>query len=78
MEGTRSSESILTPRFLEGLSGVSITKICCGDLFAAVLTGKNLHVIYCHTFIEFSNNFVLTISLYPLCRRKATGTQAGQ
>ena len=40
LDGTRGPESMLIPKFLEGLSGVTITQVSCGDLFAAVLTGK--------------------------------------
>ena len=40
MDGGRSSESVMTPKLIEGLSGVTITHVSCGDLFAAVLTGK--------------------------------------
>ena len=40
MDGGRSSESVFGPKLIEGLSGVTITHVSCGDLFAAVLTGK--------------------------------------
>lgn len=40
MDGGRTSESVLTPKLIEGLSGVTITQISCGDLFAAALTGE--------------------------------------
>eukprot|EP00794_Sanderia_malayensis_P007994 gene7994-8853_t len=42
MDGNKGPESSLTPRFLEGLSGVTITQVSCGDLFAAVLTDRGM------------------------------------
>ena len=36
----RTTEAaVLSPRFLEGFSGLTVTQISCGDYFAAVLTG---------------------------------------
>lgn len=40
LDGSKGTESVLSPRFIEGLSGVTITQVSCGDFFAAVLTGK--------------------------------------
>lgn len=42
LDGTRGPESMLIPKFLEGLSGVTITQVSCGDLFAAVLTDRGM------------------------------------
>ena len=45
LDGGKPSESVLVPKLLEGLSGVTITQVSCGDLFAAVLTGRLLSSI---------------------------------
>jgi len=42
MDGGRSSESVFGPKLIEGLSGVTITHVSCGDLFAAVLTDRRM------------------------------------
>ncbi|XP_065070111.1 serine/threonine-protein kinase Nek8-like [Rhopilema esculentum] len=42
LDGGKPTESVLVPKLLEGLSGVTITQVSCGDLFAAVLTDRGM------------------------------------
>ncbi|EDO46185.1 predicted protein [Nematostella vectensis] len=40
--GGKNEKTVWVPRFLEGQSGITITKVSCGDLFTACLTDRGI------------------------------------